>query len=115
MARKIGNTKRQGYAVSKKKQNKIIPFLGAGVMFFIGMLAGKLEVMTFTGPIAFASFVPQLLGRVLYFVVVFWLWLPGIFAFDLMPYFEWNRLVLIGASSVIWGLLLWVVSSLGRR
>jgi hypothetical protein len=32
-----------------------------------------------------------------------------------MPYFEWNRLVLIIASSIAWGAVFWLVATLKRR
>jgi len=115
MARKVGNTKRIGYAVSKRNQNRVIPFLGGGAMFALGMFAGKLEVMAFPGKLGFLSFLPQSFGKAFYFIATLWLALPGYFGYEIMPYFEWNRLVLIIASSIAWGAVFWLVATLKRR
>lgn len=115
MARKVGNTKRMGYALSRKKQNKLIPFIGFGAVFFLGMLAGKLEVMTFTGALAFTSFVPQFVGKALYFLVTLPVTVPGYFGFGVTQYFDWNRLLLITVSSVLWGGIFWFVAMIKRR
>ncbi len=115
MARKVGNTKRMGYALSRKKQNKLIPFIGFGAVFFLGMLAGKLEVMTFTGALAFTSFVPQFVGKALYFLVTLPVTVPGYFGFGVTQYFDWNRLVLICFASSAWAFLIWLFASVFRR
>lgn len=115
MARKVGNTKRMGYALSRKKQNKLIPFIGFGAVFFLGMLAGKLEVMTFTGALAFTSFVPQFVGKALYFLVTLPVTVPGYFGFGVTQYFDWNRLVLICIASSLWAFLIWLFASVFRR
>jgi hypothetical protein len=115
MARKVGNTKRMGYALSRKKQNKLIPFIGFGAVFFLGMLAGKLEVMTFVGAFAWASVVPQWLGKMLYSGVVLPVTVPGYFGFGVTQYFDWNRLVLICFASSAWAFLIWLFASVFRR
>ena len=113
MARHVGNTKR--YTVPKKTQNKILPIVCFCAVFLLGMFAGKLEVMTYTGMFAWASFFPQFLGKAIYFVVTLPVALPGYFGFGLMQYVSWNRLVLVGVASFLWAFVFWIFMGIFRR